>query len=499
MGWIFLGAGCTVGEVNLPRYLLWNMTHRIKVFAALMLWAATATAQNLKPLQESKAVLQETQKHYDRAAQKDPKNKVAKHIAEEVKNALVALDAYIAGKKTKKDLGKALDKALIETKKSSQPEAQKAQKALTSAKNALTGLPEVVKPKPAPPKVPEVKPTPPKPTENAPVAEAPPIVESPPTDSETPAPEDELTGIEDVRDLESDAGPTVAVGPRTATESGGRFGLYVLLTLNFVATITAAFLIWTWVKKVRSKLEARLSKTEATIEGMQFNVPNVGETVKIGQFETRVSTLEANVFAFMERLEERMAAIENRMRDLSAPAGPVRIEEEAPVALHLPEGAHKELTAALEELRETAAPDVAADVEKIIETLRFGTPDVKRLALLLQYAYVQSFYRLDDGGFSKLYEALKPLGFLCDDKMQGRMAFSDFYARNVGLKAYATAREFHTSDFPPPEAAQKAAKEMAARPEALPKTILFTLRPTVRLLRDGAKIVLAKGAYIVND
>ncbi len=466
-----------------------------------MLWASAAWAQNLKPLNDAKNVLQGVRKHYEQAVQKDPKNKVAKNIADELKNAVVAIEAYVAGKKTKKDLAKALEKAEAETKKSNQPEAQKAQKALASAKASLSGLPEVIK-------KPEAKPaeTKPKPAETqpTPAKPAPPKPSETPADeplSEAPAPtaaDEALTGPDDAQDLETEAGPTVAVGPPAAAKANGNFGLYVLVALNFVALIVVTYLILGVVKKAQAKLEARLSKTEAVVDGMQFSTPNVGETVKIGQFETRIAALESNTIAFMERLEERMAGMENRIREAAAPAGPVRLDDE-PVAVQVPEGAHKDLFAALEELREQAAPDVAADIDKVAEQLRAGAPDVKRLALLLQYAFVQSFYRLDDGGYAKLYDALKPLGFSSDDKMQGRMAFSDFYARNVGLKNYVLAREFHTSDFPPPEAAQKAAKEMAARPEALPKTVLFTLRPTVRLLRDGAKIVLAKGAYIIND
>lgn len=466
-----------------------------------MLWASAAWAQNLKPLNDAKTVLQGVKKHYEQAAQKDPKNKVAKNIADELKNAVVAIDAYVAGKKTKKDLAKVLDKAEVETKKSNQPEAQKAQKSLASAKSSLSGLPEVVKKTEAKPS--ETKSAAPKPAETKPApAEAKPV-ETPAVEpvAETPeptAPDEALTGADDAQDLETEAGPTVAVGPQPAPKSAANFGVYVLIALNFIALLVVAYLILGVVKKAQAKLEARVSKTEAVVDGMQFTAPKLGETVKIGQFETRIAALESNTIVFMERLEERMAAMENRIREVGAPVGPVRLEDE-PVNVHVPEGAHKELFAALEELREQAPPHVAADIDKTAEQLRTGAPDVKRLAMLLQYAFVQSFYRLDDGGYTKLYDALKTLGFSSDDKMQGRMAFSDFYARNVGLKNYVLAREFHTSDFPPPEAAQKAAKEMAARPEALPKTVLFTLRPTVRLLRDGAKIVLAKGAYIVND
>jgi hypothetical protein len=487
------------------------MIYRILTLWAPLVWA-TAWAQNLKPLNDAKTVLQGVKKHYEQAGQKDPKNKVAKNIADELKNAVVAIEAYAAGKKTKKDLTKTLDKAEAETKKSNQPEAQKAQKALASAKASLAGLPEVVKKteskpaenKPAAAKPAENKTAAAKPAENKTAAENKPaenktaeITAEEVPGGETTAPDEALTGTADAEDLETEASPTVAVGPQPAPKTAGNFALYVLIALNFVALVVVAYLIMGAVKKLHAGLEARLSKTEAAVDGMQFSAPGLGQEVKIGQFENRVAALESNAIAFMERLEERIAHIENRVRELNAPNEPVRPDEQAPI--HVPEEVNKQLIAALEDLREQAPPDIMTDVDAAIEQLRTDAPDVKRLALLLQYAYVRSFYQLDDGGYNKLYEALKNLGFSSDDKMQGRMAFSDFYARNVGIKNYPTAREFHTPYFPPPEVAQKAAKETAARPEALPKTVLFTLKPTVRLQRGGAKIVLAKGAYIIND
>jgi hypothetical protein len=82
--------------------------------------------------------------------------------------------------------------------------------------------------------------------------------------------------------------------------------------------------------------------------------------------------------------------------------------------------------------------------------------------------------------------------------MQGRMAFSTFYANNIQFDEYLNQEELHTSGYPELATVKAEVENSPLLQDAVKNTVLFTLHPVVIAYEHGARRALQKGTYIVQ-
>ncbi len=162
----------------------------------------------------------------------------------------------------------------------------------------------------------------------------------------------------------------------------------------------------------------------------------------------------------------------------------------------------------------TALQPLSASARCVIEGFSpEASPDPVRLAVsplqlaeLVQLAYLSSLTESTEDLYRQVVELYKREQLLVEDKMVGRMAFSDFYAENYTLEQLRQllAEGQLPSVWPTTAEAlpiESVASSVAKNPldrVAVKGTVLFTVMPAVLRQADGVKAVLRKGLYVIK-
>ena len=133
-----------------------------------------------------------------------------------------------------------------------------------------------------------------------------------------------------------------------------------------------------------------------------------------------------------------------------------------------------------------------------------GSPDPVRVAVsplelaqLVQLAHLSSLTEPTEDLYRQVVELYKREHVLVEDKMVGRMAFSDFYADNYTLEQLRQV-EAPAEWALPLEVIEAAVSKSPLERVAVKGTVLYTVLPTVLRQADGVKAVLRKGLYVIK-
>jgi hypothetical protein len=142
--------------------------------------------------------------------------------------------------------------------------------------------------------------------------------------------------------------------------------------------------------------------------------------------------------------------------------------------------------------------EVLPTVDKALASGNLSDLDFVLLAQILQLAYVAGYNESLTQAYTELREQATGLGLTIEDRMQGRMSFSSFYADNVAFEDYVGREEFQAASYPDPESVKAEVENSPLLHEAVKNTVLLTLHPAIIAQERGAKRALQKGVYIVQ-
>jgi hypothetical protein len=132
------------------------------------------------------------------------------------------------------------------------------------------------------------------------------------------------------------------------------------------------------------------------------------------------------------------------------------------------------------------------------ETGKMEALDKTTFARLLQVAHLCAQREQLNDLYENIKQAAYPFGFVIEDRMVGRQAYSDVYAENLTLEDYKVSSRMRGTDFPEMDSVLHKLDDSPVMLSAVKNTVLFTLRPTVLLVESGVKSVLQKGVYLVK-
>ncbi len=257
------------------------------------------------------------------------------------------------------------------------------------------------------------------------------------------------------------------------------------------------------------ELQAQTAEFAQRLDGRFRALEDLGHRV------TQSYSQLTNRLAGYEQLSESVARLEQ-----SAAAAPKtngngnHTKAELPPALQSPAGPpaaftptdRELLSGLLDQLQAiTSLAPLSAAARSVIEGYSpEGSPDPVRVAVspielaqLVQLAHLSSLSEPTEDLYRQVVELYKREHVLVEDKMVGRMAFSDFYADNYTLEQLRQVEA--PTEWPLPlEVIEAAVSKSPLERVAVKGTVLYTVLPTVLRQADGVKAVLRKGLYVIK-
>lgn len=121
------------------------------------------------------------------------------------------------------------------------------------------------------------------------------------------------------------------------------------------------------------------------------------------------------------------------------------------------------------------------------------------VASLLQFAYLSATLENQVDPYQHLVSYYRKEHVVVEDKMQGRMAFSEAYAENIGYDEFKRVAGNTNAEGPDFRRIIETVEGSSLLRDSVKNTILYTRWPTVLRQKDGVKTVLQKGRYIVKN
>jgi hypothetical protein len=475
--------------------------------------------------------LESFRNQYQRAARRDPSNEGAKTIARLLDTLRSDLNSYSKEKLPKRQVMAALEVVVREASRYSTPQAQKTVKLLGELANFLKTQPDLDYLLPPIPKSVEQQPSP-KPVAPAQSASAPDLSQKP--ESATPiaseAAVDELSvGTDTMRPYEKTeetlTWEVVLLWIIVACLLVGLVLLYrkltamsrviseqqkslqqQLLSLDFKqAGQAAAAGSGDYLEVVRKDFNKRMDRIEQnTAEFLQLletRLQKLEQTEGANRSEANPSHPNDLPDFVLQNYEQRIAALENRIRIGLSSSEPV------PVLSHLP--AHVHLEAIYEALsqikRQSNLKSLTDRVQWLAEQMKRAEhqrlPDLIELHLaadVIQLAYVAAYNEQLDEPYEALLLAFAPLGLVPEPSQVGDHLLPADVAANIPFDRYKQEPRFLDESMPNrPTVLRQIEKRW---PEGSPPAgvVAQVLQPSVWFQARQPRILLAKGQYVVG-
>jgi len=508
----------------------------LMALAAVLLMAGTlsnAQAQTNPKIVDIEGQLQSLRKVYDAAAKKDPKNTGAIRLRTKIDNVLAGIGGFQAGQINAEEFLLTIEDGVTEASRYPTDNARNTLK-------AFQDLQKVVKESSGGAK-PEDKPTDAGADETEPDGAA----TEPETVDPADLPQAKVAISSESKDKQQDVEKVI----------------YLLFGVYLVAIIVMGLMLSNAHKKNVKMLLERVVKIEQRLENREAvgSGPSGPSDATFIQKELgkRIEALENNTVAFLEQMEQRLTALElhaaagggsatqaagggvapeefqqvmQRVRFLETqigtglvapaqrPAEPAKLAIKtgsiptADLAAKARKGdpgtseALESIANAVEHLStRTQIPRLQHHAGQLLPNLMVATKqgsleslEIKTLGETLQLAYASAL----NEGFKEQYrdmsEAARKLDFIIEDRMSGRMCFSDHYAENIPFDEYLTLAKVRNTDYPNFVEVKRKIENSELYKTALNNMVLYTLKPTVIQHKDGVKNVICKGIYVIK-
>ena len=137
---------------------------------------------------------------------------------------------------------------------------------------------------------------------------------------------------------------------------------------------------------------------------------------------------------------------------------------------------------------------------KLTDPAQQNTPmEADLVGQFAQLAYVEALNKNLSKEYATLSDSLELLGFDIEDKMIGRMCFSDFNAENVPYEDYLEEARMRAPSLPGFAMVRQTIQTSKINENAMKHTVIFVLKPTVFAYQAGVKNLIAKGIYIIKN
>lgn len=137
---------------------------------------------------------------------------------------------------------------------------------------------------------------------------------------------------------------------------------------------------------------------------------------------------------------------------------------------------------------------------KLTDPEQYNTPiEADLVGQFAQLAYVEALNKNLAKEYTTLSDSLELLGFDIEDKMIGRMCFSDFNAENVPYEDYLEEARMRAPSLPGFAMVRQTIQNSKINDNAMKHTVLYVLKPTVFAYQAGVKSLIAKGIYIIKN
>jgi ABC-type transporter Mla subunit MlaD len=469
---------------------------------------------------ERLAAVEEMQQRYERISENNPENTGARRLVADMQAVKEAADAYQAGAGSPQQLRQKAQTARQEAQRYPTDNAQKTARRL----KALIELTQAL---------------PPSFTEGASSAQQP---------SSSDSLRASTTGVQREK-VSSKAGRGKADQPAAPSSPGpGSTGeqddtlIYALAAVYLIAILGLGFALSKYQRKQISTLENQIYALASRVENLEDaqGGNEAYESSRVSEVKKRLEGVEKNIADYLEQMDQRLQEIEavqerlnngarsqnDRLQQLEQQLGELTALPERLRMLETRQGisssstgkAHPPASQATEmeqvqSLRNSLAAlepqsgiqplkkrieEVLPTVDKALASGNLSDLDFVLLAQILQLAYVAGYNESLTQAYTELREQATGLGLTIEDRMQGRMSFSSFYADNVAFEDYVGREEFQAASYPDPESVKAEVENSPLLHEAVKNTVLLTLHPAIIAQERGAKRALQKGVYIVQ-
>jgi len=483
-------------------------------------WGQANEAVNTLKRQQAK--IEQLSLTYAEIIARNPGNKGAKKLDTQLRQTLQSIDRYLAGERESANVKYTAQQALTEARRYSTDRAKEAQETLRDIVKLTDKLPRKL------------------------TLEQPSTSRPRPTASTEPNTDEEPLVTDTSPQLDN---PVEAEAPTTVRALGNAQPMdyelfYWLFGAFLLALIAVAAALFTQQRKLANGLEGRITGLSERLENLEYvtGSSNDFKGVKLGEVKGQVDQLEQNMADFLERVERRMSDTQNLVDRLTTTSRERQAREEAleaqvgalealktristleaggGVSAALPSSARSS-TEGGSRIQPTLAEDLLAmvqqyraatsretfqkrlaesetDLQAALTSQRLDEDALVRLARTLQLAHVTALEDQQSDAYTALKALCADLNITVEDQMTGRMAFSDFYAENLTLDAYAEDPKMRSDLYPEFERTKAAVLSSSLMQDAVANTVLAVLSPAVTWLHDGSKKVLRRGEYLVK-
>lgn len=259
----------------------------------------------------------------------------------------------------------------------------------------------------------------------------------------------------------------------------------IMTTQSKVVAIETS--ITTFFQEVEAKINVLNSKiTEVNTKQLDF-----GKTVitEINQMNTWIQEIRTSTDLKIQQLTDKIHAIESLKADLDA----------APILKG------KVLLPLNSSLRETilkiGSESNIHSLTHLSQTLGLNNPtqqgDLYAIARFAQLSYVAA---INDGqaAYKQLITQIRQLEVDVDDQTIGRSPHAEHYADNVTIENYRESARLKSSEFPNQQHVISEIQQRISQGNIAKGAVVYILIPSVFYLKDGLKLMVARGIYILN-
>jgi hypothetical protein len=315
--------------------------------------------------------------------------------------------------------------------------------------------------------------------------------------------------------------------------------VYILFAIVLIGMLLMGFILSARQRNNARHLEEEIRKLRERVEDLDFTSPAGGEVMNLvnaNELRKRLEALEANMLSYLQQFDDRLGKTERNVASATTQSGTAGVDKAAFEDMILKVAALQGKVALMDaNTKNTAAPAdptqefrldaveaLSQAVEEVARRARIeplmiacrnmqnslqqalkrqsmGGIDPKLVAYLIQLAWVDAINTDHYDSYRKLVSCLQPFGYSVEDSMQGRMAFSDYYAQNVPFRDFLELEAVQSEDFPDHRIAQNLILTSPQYQEAVSGMVLLTLKPAIIRQTEGAKSVLLKGVYVVAN
>ena len=135
------------------------------------------------------------------------------------------------------------------------------------------------------------------------------------------------------------------------------------------------------------------------------------------------------------------------------------------------------------------------------QTLGLNNPtqqgDLYALARFAQLSYVSSINERQSA-YTQLVTLINQLEIEIDDQIVGRIPHTEHFADNVVIENYRESVRLRSSEFPSQQHVFSEIQQRIAQGNIAKGAVIYVLLPSVFYLKDGLKVMVARGVYILN-